>query len=108
MQRWQFTHFSLSTKITGVSSDIETVIKSFDGIVVIDEAYSDFSQKKTFRLDVEKYDNIVVLNTLSKAWGAAAIRLGMAFAQKNIIQLFNKVKYPYNVNKLTQEKAYGN
>ena len=87
------------------SEDIETVIKSFDGIVVIDEAYSDFSQKKTFRLDVEKYDNIVVLNTLSKAWGAAAIRLGMAFAQKNIIQLFNKVKYPYNVNNLTQEKA---
>lgn len=85
--------------------DIETVIKGFHGIVVLDEAYSDFSQQKPFRLQLAQFENLVVLNTLSKAWGAAAIRLGMAFAHKDIIQLFNKVKYPYNVNNLTQEKA---
>lgn len=84
---------------------IENVVCGFDGIVVIDEAYSDFSMQKAFRLDLEKYPNVIVLNTMSKAWGCAAIRLGMAFASKEIIDIFNKVKYPYNVNLLTQEKA---
>lgn len=81
------------------------VINQFDGIVVIDEAYSDFSQQRAFRLDLQQYPNIIVLNTMSKAWGCAAIRLGMAFASREIIDIFNKVKYPYNVNYLTQEKA---
>lgn len=85
--------------------EIETVIDKFDGIVVIDEAYSDFSQQQTFRLDLGKYPNIIVLNTMSKAWGCAAIRLGMAFASKEIVDIFNKVKYPYNINLLTQQKA---
>jgi histidinol-phosphate aminotransferase len=85
--------------------EIQTVIELFDGIVVVDEAYSDFSNQLPFRLELRKYPNLVVLNTMSKAWGCAAIRLGMAFASKEIIDLFNKVKYPYNVNSLTQQQA---
>lgn len=84
---------------------IEKVLKGFGGIVIVDEAYSDFSQERPFRLELDKYPNLIVLNTFSKAWGSAAIRLGMAFAGKEIIDLFNKVKYPYNVNLLTQEQA---
>lgn len=86
--------------------EIIKVINGFQGIVVIDEAYSDFSKQKPFRLDLMKYENIVVLNTFSKAWGCAGIRLGMAFAGSEIIDLFNKVKYPYNINLLTQHQAF--
>lgn len=85
--------------------EIEKVLESFQGIVVVDEAYSDFSSVRPFRLDLQQYSNIVILNTFSKAWGCAAIRLGMAFASSQIIELFNKVKYPYNVNLLSQLKA---
>ena len=85
--------------------EILKVINNFEGIVVIDEAYSDFCNLRPFRLDILKYPNIIVLNTFSKAYGCAAIRLGMAFASEQIIQLFNKVKYPYNVNLLTQNMA---
>jgi len=84
---------------------IEKVIESFQGIVIVDEAYSDFSSQKPFRFDIQKYPNLIVLATFSKAWGAAGIRLGMAFASTDIISLYNKVKYPYNVNVLTQRKA---
>lgn len=84
---------------------IEKVLTSFEGIVVVDEAYSDFSSARPLRLDLAKYPNMIVLNTMSKAWGCAAIRLGMAFASKEIIDLLNKVKYPYNINALTQEQA---
>ena len=84
---------------------IEKVLTTFQGIVVIDEAYSDFAQERPFRYELANYPNLVVLNTFSKAWACAAIRLGMAFASNDIISLFNKVKYPYNVNLLTQEKA---
>ena len=84
---------------------IERVLREFQGIVVVDEAYSDFSTKRPFRFDIAQYPNIIVLNTLSKAWASAAIRLGMAFASSAIINIFNKVKYPYNVNLLTQQKA---
>ena len=84
---------------------IEKVLTTFQGIVVIDEAYSDFAQERPFRYELANYPNIIVLNTFSKAWACAAIRLGMAFASNDIISLFNKVKYPYNVNLLTQEKA---
>lgn len=86
-------------------NEIVEVINRFDGIVVVDEAYSDFSTKKSIRTDLDMYDNVIVLNTFSKAWGAAGIRLGMAFAHEDIIALFNKVKYPYNINILTQKKA---
>jgi len=84
---------------------IERVLDTFQGIVIIDEAYSDFSTQRPFRLDLAKYPNMIVLNTMSKAWGCAAIRLGMAFASKDIIDIFNKVKYPYNVSLLTQQHA---
>ena len=85
--------------------EIVKVIEAFEGIVIVDEAYSDFSSQKPFRTELAKYPNLVVLNTMSKAWGCAAIRLGMAFASEEIIAIFNKVKYPYNVNLLTQEQA---
>lgn len=85
--------------------EVVKVVENFSGIVIIDEAYSDFSQQKPFREELAKYPNIIVLNTFSKAWGCAAIRLGMAFASPDIIALFNKVKYPYNVNQLTQRQA---
>ena len=86
-------------------AEVIKVLKQFQGIVVVDEAYSDFSRIRTFREDLNDYPNLIVLNTFSKAWGCAAIRLGMAFASASIINLFNKVKYPYNVNQLTQEQA---
>ena len=85
--------------------EITKVLEQFEGIVIIDEAYSDFSQEKPFRLELRNYKNLIVLNTFSKAWGCAAIRLGMAFAHPEIINIYNKVKYPYNVNLLTQQKA---
>jgi histidinol-phosphate aminotransferase len=84
---------------------IEKVIENFPGIVIVDEAYSDFSALRPFRFDIQKYPNLIVFATFSKAWGAAGIRLGMAFASTDIIGLYNKVKYPYNVNVLTQKKA---
>ncbi len=87
-------------------NEVERVIREFEGIVVVDEAYSDFNSQRPFRLDLAEYPNLVVLNTMSKAWGCAAIRLGMAFASPEIIALFNKVKYPYNVNLLTQQQAH--
>lgn len=85
--------------------EVKKVLTTFQGIVVVDEAYSDFSSARTFREDLNLYPNLIVLNTFSKAWASAAIRLGMAFAQEPIIELFNKVKYPYNVNYLTQKRA---
>lgn len=87
------------------NDEIRTVLEQFDGIVVIDEAYSEFSSQPLWRPEIDKYPNLIVLNTLSKAWASAGIRLGMAFAQSDIIALFNKVKYPYNVNSLTQRQA---
>ena len=85
--------------------EIETVLQEFGGIVVIDEAYIDFSDEVSFTTMLDKYPNMVVLQTFSKAWGCAGIRLGMAFASEEIISVFNKVKYPYNVNHLTQTEA---
>ena len=87
------------------AGEIKTVLDLFDGIVVIDEAYSDFNKAKTWRSQLMQFPNMIVLNTMSKAWGCAAIRLGMAFASREIVGLFNKTKYPYNVNTLTQNLA---
>jgi len=84
-------------------SEVLKVIKGFDGIVVVDEAYIDFAAKESLLPELDKYPNLVILQTFSKAWGLAAIRLGMAFASPEILSYFNKVKYPYNINKLTQE-----
>jgi histidinol-phosphate aminotransferase len=82
------------------------ILKDFPGIVVVDEAYVDFSEGDSWVTKLAQYPNLVVLQTLSKAWGLASIRLGMAFASSDIIDLLMKVKPPYNVNTLTQEKAY--
>ena len=85
--------------------EIVKVLNGFDGLVVVDEAYSDFSHERPLRFELPRYKNLVVLNTLSKAWASAAIRLGMAFASPAIIDILNKVKYPYNVNLLSQQQA---
>ena len=85
--------------------EIEKLICNFDGLVVLDEAYNDFSEAPSFLEELDKYPNLIVFQTFSKAWGCAAIRLGMAFASKDIIQVFSKIKYPYNVNELTQKQA---
>lgn len=85
--------------------EIEKVLNSFDGLVVVDEAYNDFSEAPSLLADLDRYPNLIVLQTFSKAWGCAAIRLGMAFASTNIISIFSKIKYPYNVNQLTQKQA---
>lgn len=84
---------------------IYKVLKDYEGIVVVDEAYIDFSTHPSFLRELSEFPNLIVLQTLSKAWGAAGIRLGMAFASPEIIRVLNKIKYPYNVNQLTQEKA---
>ena len=85
--------------------EIIKVIEGFEGFVIVDEAYIDFSKVPTMLKQLMQYPNLIVLHTMSKAWGSAAIRLGMAFAQKEVVDIFNKVKYPYNVNLLTQKQA---
>ncbi|WP_353129962.1 histidinol-phosphate transaminase [Parapedobacter pyrenivorans] len=84
-------------------ADVETVLANFNGLVVIDEAYINYSRQKTFIQELTEYGNLVVLQTLSKAWGLAGLRLGMAFASEEIIEIFNKIKPPYNINLATQE-----
>lgn len=86
-------------------TEIEKVLNEFGGIVVLDEAYIDFSADKTWRTRLDQYPHLIILSTFSKAWAAAGMRLGMAFASEEIVALFNKVKYPYNVNVLTQRRA---
>ena len=85
--------------------DVETVLANFNGIVVIDEAYINFSRQKTFIQELTEYANLVILQTLSKAWGLAGLRIGMAFASEEIIEVMNKVKPPYNINEASQQLA---
>lgn len=87
------------------SDEIEKVLTAFQGIVIIDEAYIDFAPDASWLPDLDKFPNLVILQTFSKAWGMAGIRLGMAFASEKIIGILNKIKYPYNLNILTQEVA---
>ena len=87
------------------ANEIEKLLRNFSGIVVLDEAYIDFSSQASWTDRLSEFPNLIILQTLSKAWASAGIRLGMAFASVAIIQLFNKVKYPYNINVLTQRKA---
>ncbi len=84
---------------------IQNLLEQFQGIVVIDEAYIDFAPTKSWLPRLDEYPNLVILQTFSKAWGMAGIRLGMAFSQPSVINVFSKIKYPYNVNTLTQKKA---
>ena len=86
--------------------DVEMILNNFDGIVVVDEAYINFSRQRSFASELAEYPNLVVLQTFSKAWGLAALRLGMAFASAPIIEILNKIKPPYNINQATQELAH--
>ncbi|RYF10971.1 MAG: histidinol-phosphate transaminase, partial [Flavobacteriales bacterium] len=86
-------------------SDIETILANFKGLVIIDEAYINFARQKTFIQELTEYANLVVLQTFSKAWGLAALRLGMAFSSIPVIDILNKVKPPYNINQATQDLA---
>ena len=93
---------------TGNSMSKKEIVKlldSFGGIVVVDEAYIDFSSQESMMSLLEKHNNLIILQTFSKAWASAGLRLGMAFASEKIIATMNKVKYPYNVNTLTQKHA---
>ncbi len=85
--------------------EIHKILDRFEGIVVVDEAYIDFSGEPSFLSELKAFPGLVVLQTLSKAWGAAGIRLGMAFASREIVAVLNKIKYPYNINMLTQRAA---
>ena len=86
-------------------NDIETILNNFNGLVVIDEAYINFSRHKSFTQELADYPNLVIMQTFSKAWGLAGLRLGMAFASKELISILNTVKPPYNINQATQELA---
>jgi histidinol-phosphate aminotransferase len=88
-----------------IRTDIETVLANFEGLVVIDEAYINFSKQRSFIPELTEYGNLVILQTFSKAWGLAALRLGMAFAAAPVIDILNKVKPPYNINQATQDLA---
>ena len=85
--------------------DVETLLANFNGIVVVDEAYINYSRQKSFIQELTEYGNLVVLQTLSKAWGLAGLRIGMAFASEEIIEVFNRVKPPYNINEASQKLA---
>ncbi len=87
------------------SADIELLLNQFEGIVVLDEAYIDFAPGQSFLNRLDEFPNLVILQTFSKAWGMAGIRLGMAFAAPELIGVLSKIKYPYNINVLTQQKA---
>ena len=86
-------------------NDIEFLLNNFPGIVVIDEAYINYSNQKSFIQELTEYPNLIVMQTLSKAWGLAALRLGLCYTSLDIIALFNKVKPPYNINEASQELA---
>ena len=86
-------------------NDLNDLIKDFKGIVVVDEAYIDFSSQKSLISLIDKHDNLIITQTMSKAYGMAGIRLGMGFSNKNIISYINKIKPPYNVNTLTENKV---
>lgn len=83
--------------------DIEVILNNYFGLVVLDEAYINFSRHRSFIQELNDYPNLVILQTLSKAWGLAALRVGMAFASQEIVQVMNKVKPPYNINQASQE-----
>ncbi len=86
-------------------TEILDMVRNFQGLVVLDEAYIDFAPGATLLPELDRFPNLIILQTFSKAWGMAGIRLGMAFARPEIIRIFNKIKYPYNINILTQQKA---
>jgi histidinol-phosphate aminotransferase len=86
-------------------ADIEVILNNFDGLVVLDEAYINYSRSRSFTSELKDYPNLVVLQTFSKAWGLAALRLGITYASAGIIDVLNKIKPPYNINAATQDLA---
>ena len=86
--------------------DVETLIRKFQGLVVIDEAYIDFSEQQSWLERLNQFPNLIITQTLSKAYGMAGIRLGICYASEEIISILNKIKPPYNVNELTQQRAF--
>jgi histidinol-phosphate aminotransferase len=110
-------HFNNSTKLIFICSPnnptgnlmdrsaIKMILEEFNGLLIIDEAYIDFSNSESWIGEIKKYQNLIVIQTLSKAYGLAGIRLGMCYADHKIIEVLNKIKAPYNVNQLTQDKA---
>jgi len=87
------------------SADIEYILNNFNGVVIVDEAYIDFSPENSWNTKLAEYPNLIISQTFSKAWGLAAARVGVAYTNANIINLFNKVKPPYNVSELNQKAA---
>ncbi|SDR76085.1 histidinol-phosphate transaminase [Gramella sp. MAR_2010_147] len=87
---------------------VQVILEKFNGLIVIDEAYIDFSEKESWLLKLENYPNLIITQTFSKAFGLAGIRLGILYASAEIISILNKIKPPYNVNELTQNKALEN
>lgn len=85
--------------------DIETLLANFNGLVVVDEAYINFSRQKSFIQELTEYENLLVMQTLSKAWGLASLRIGMAFASAEVIGILNKIKPPYNINQASLDLA---
>jgi len=90
---------------TMIESEMESIISDFNGIVVIDEAYIDFSDRRSFKTMINRYNNLIVMQTFSKAMGLAAARVGMAFMDPSTVLYFNKMKLPYNISTLNQEAA---
>lgn len=88
-----------------IRTDIETILANFKGLVIIDEAYINFAKQRTFIQELTEYPNLVILQTFSKAWGLAGLRLGMAFSSSTVIDILNKVKAPYNISQSTQDLA---
>lgn len=113
-ERFELTEMDMTGKVIFLCSpnnpsgnllEVQTILDRFAGIVVIDEAYIDFTTTPSLVKQLHKYPNLIVLQTFSKAWGLAGLRLGMAFAHPQIISLLNKIKPPYNVSSATQELA---
>jgi len=88
-----------------IREDVEMLLNNFDGLVVVDEAYINFSRQRSLSVELQDYPNLVVMQTFSKAWGLASLRLGMLMASLEIITVLNKIKPPYNINQCTQDLA---
>jgi histidinol-phosphate/aromatic aminotransferase/cobyric acid decarboxylase-like protein len=88
------------------ATSIKWILKNFNGIVVLDEAYIDFAGIESWTQQLNEYPNLVVLQTLSKAWGLAGLRIGFAYASKDIIHILNKIKPPYNISEATQQMGF--
>ena len=101
-ERLSFLHGNYVTLTNLAPAQIERIVRAFPGIVVLDEAYIDFADTPGLLGELDRFPNLIILQTLSKAWGMAGLRLGLAFAQEEIVETLSRVKYPYNINVITQ------